>query len=497
MNLLLQAIQRSRLNEKLPKANSYPSWYFIFALVFAALCTLNSTALSANVAMIDYDVCNDVTNGGSIAADQIGCGNPTYDPNVITSIAPATGGSGSLEYLWMSTTDDPNGLSSVWTIIPGSSGESYDPGPISQTTSYRRCARRSGCTLWVTESNIVTVELDCSLPNIGDTVFFDENGNGIQDNSEPGVAGVMVKLLDAGLDGIFGTGDENIVSTVTTDSNGEFLFVDVNPGTYIIEFMSNSLPDGYTFTTQDVGDDATDSDADSNGQTDPFTVAFGDEDDLTFDAGLVESCSLEIKSITGVNPKCNPGNTGIVALSIQGGVSPITYLWSNGAITEDISELPAGTYCVTITDGNGCTVSDCATLTAPDPINLTSSFNPEVCDQSNGNVDLTLSGGTAPYTYSWNNGASTQDLNNLIAGTYCVTITDDNDCQVSECFVINATGNNSVSINPNNNSICPGETVSLSATGSSGNTYTWSTSGGFLNTTFGQDVEYTMNTPSR
>ena len=85
---------------------------------------------------------------------------------------------------------------------------------------------------------------------------------------------------------------------------------------------------------------------------------------------------------------CNPGNTGIVALSVSGGVAPITYIWSNGATTQDISNLPAGTYCVTITDANGCTQSDCATITAPDPITTSANFNPEICDQSNGNIDL-------------------------------------------------------------------------------------------------------------
>ena len=142
----------------------------------------------------------------------------------------------------------------------------------------------------------------------------------------------MVKLLDAGPDGVFGTGDENIVSIVTTDSNGNYLFIDVDPGTYIIEFMSNSLPDGFTFTSTNVGNDNNDSDADSNGQTDPFTVGFGDDDDISIDAGIISSCTLTIEGITGVNPMCNPGNTGIVALSVSGGVAPITYIleqWCN------------------------------------------------------------------------------------------------------------------------------------------------------------------------
>ena len=155
----------------------------------------------------------------------------------------------------------------------------------------------------------------------------------------------MVKLLTAGIDGIFGTGDEVIEVTVTTDANGFYQFTNVAPGTYVIEFMSNSLPDGFVFTTQNVGNDDNDSDANANGQTDPFVVSINDGDDFSFDAGITQSgCTLMIQAITGVNLMCNPGNTGIVALSVSGGTLPISYIWSNGETTEDISNLPAGTY---------------------------------------------------------------------------------------------------------------------------------------------------------
>jgi len=496
MNLLLQSISRLSLKSNSKAAIFYSSRILAFMFAFCIFGLSNFNQISAHNSSPNYDTCDDVTNGGTIFTDEVGCGNPYFDPSTILSTSPATGGSGALEYLWMSTTDDPNGTSSIWNIIPGSSGESFDPPLISQTTSYRRCARRAGCTLWITESNIVTVELDCNLPNIGNTVFNDLNMNGIQDAGEPGVAGVMVKLLDAGADGVFGTGDENIVATETTDSNGFYLFENVDPGTYIIEFMSNSIPDGFVFTTQNAGgNDATDSDADANGQTDPFTVNFGDNDDLTFDAGIFMSCNLMIQAITGVNPMCNPGNTGIVALSVAGGTMPYTYAWSNGATTEDISNLPAGTYCVTVTDANGCTVTDCATITAPSPITANGTLTAATCGQNNGNIDLSVNGGTGLYTYSWNNGATSQDLNNLVAGTYCVEITDANGCVINECYVINNLGNISVSISPNNNAICPGESITLSANSAGASSYSWTATGGTLGSPNGQSTSYTMMMP--
>ena len=494
MNLFFTASFKTRSRLNVNSKAKIPSRLLILTFTFFMLGFCQTSSLSAND-FTSTGMCNDVTNGGTIFTDEVGCGDPYFDPSIIVGTSPATGGSGALEYLWMSTTDDINGNTSIWNIITGSSGENFDPPIISQTTSYRRCARREGCTLWITESNIVTIELNCNLPDIGNTVFNDVNQNGIQDAGELGVPGIMVKLLDPGADGVFGTGDENIIETVTTDSNGQYLFENVDPGTYIIEFMSNSLPDGFVFTTQNVGDDAIDSDADANGQTDPFTVNFGDEDDLTFDAGISLSCTLQINAITGVNPSCNPGNTGIVALSVMGGIAPITYIWSNGQTTEDISNLPAGDYCVTISDSAGCTLSDCVTLTAPDPITVSETFTPATCGQNNGSIDLTVNGGTGPYTYVWNTGATTQDLSNLAPGTYCVEIIDNNGCSNNDCFVINESSNVSpVTIN-GPGFLCPGESINFSAISTGAVSYAWTATGGSFSNPNTQNTAYTMMIP--
>jgi len=121
--------------------------------------------------------------------------------------------------------------------------------------------------------------------NIGDTVFFDDDRDGIQDAGEEGVQGVTVELVSAGDDGIFGTADDVVEDTQVTDANGNYLFEDVLAGDYIIVF--SDLPEDYVFSPADQGgDDALDSDAGSNGATQPFTVEYGQDDDLTFDAGI-------------------------------------------------------------------------------------------------------------------------------------------------------------------------------------------------------------------
>lgn len=113
---------------------------------------------------------------------------------------------------------------------------------------------------------------------IGDFVWLDTNGNGVQDAGEAGVANVTVNLL---------TGAGVFVATTTTDASGQYLFLDVTPGNYQVEFIA---PAGFNFTTPDQGgNDATDSDADLiTGRTVTFSVA-ANQSDRTRDAGLVST----------------------------------------------------------------------------------------------------------------------------------------------------------------------------------------------------------------
>ncbi|MFC0776460.1 SprB repeat-containing protein, partial [Terrimonas alba] len=139
-----------------------------------------------------------------------------------------------------------------------------------------------------------------------------------------------------------------------------------------------------------------------------------------------------------VDVLCFGNTTGSVDLSVSGGTTPYTYVWSNGAATQDITALAAGTYTVTVTDNNNCTATTSVTITQPAAaLALTSSKVDVLCfGNATGSIDLTVSGGTTPYSYVWSNGATTQDITALAAGTYSVTVTDNNNCTATASVTI-------------------------------------------------------------
>ncbi len=163
---------------------------------------------------------------------------------------------------------------------------------------------------------------------------------------------------------------------------------------------------------------------DANGCTSANTVTLSAPAALT--ANIVQQ-----------NVLCNGNTNGAIDLTVTGGVAPYSYAWSNSAVTQDLFLIPAGTYSVTITDANGCTITPGATITEPAPIVLGSTVTDLTCYQSgNGAIDLSVSGGILPYTFAWSNTAVTEDLSNIAAGNYSVVITDSAGCSATLSFTV-------------------------------------------------------------
>ena len=125
---------------------------------------------------------------------------------------------------------------------------------------------------------------------------------------------------------------------------------------------------------------------------------------------------------------CFNGNNGAIEVTVGGGVYPYTYLWSNNEITEDISNLTLGFYQVNATDFNGCLISYSTTITQPDSLMIETVIYDATCNAENGSIQTQVTGGTTPYVYFWTNGTSNVNLNNVVAGTYTLNVTDAFSC---------------------------------------------------------------------
>ena len=169
-----------------------------------------------------------------------------------------------------------------------------------------------------------------------------------------------------------------------------------------------------------------------------YTVTVTDANGCTESLTLTVSEPLALNGFAQITPvACDGDATGAINLTAERGTAPYTFLWSNGATTEDIDNLEAGNYTVTVTDANGCTLVQTYTVNTVDNIQVRSvRTNPDCFGASTGSIDLDVSGGSGTYAYNWSNGAITEDLTNVPAGTYSVTITDSNECSRSFTYTL-------------------------------------------------------------
>ena len=139
-------------------------------------------------------------------------------------------------------------------------------------------------------------------------------------------------------------------------------------------------------------------------------------------------------SISGIpsvisNQSCFNTNDGSATVAIIGATQPLFYQWQNGESTDTAIALSNGTIGVTITDGVGCQFDTSVTISSPPAIVIDSTVITQPnCGQSNGIIFVAASGGTGALSYLWSNNQTVPGANNLAAGTYIVTISDQNNC---------------------------------------------------------------------
>ena len=243
---------------------------------------------------------------------------------------------------------------------------------------------------------------------------------------------VFIDDLNPAYAGLIGEGRLNAAAAVTMAKDFNKMFINAtsftactaNSGQIDVDIVGGNAP----FTT-----------VWSNGATDLSlaNLAGGDYTLTVTDAmGCSKDTTITIADVTPTvfvgdiqHVTCNGSANGAIDVTVLEGTPNYIFEWDNGMMTEDISGLTAGTYRLKITDGNGCSVWGSFNVMEAQPLTATMDVV-QPTTTTDGDIDLTVAGGTAPYSYTWNTGDVTEDLYGVTAGFYQVTVIDDNGCEV-------------------------------------------------------------------
>ena len=207
---------------------------------------------------------------------------------------------------------------------------------------------------------------------------------------------------------------------------------------------------------------------------------------VTDDAGCTTTAGINIGepgtlslNIIDNQIDCFGNCTGDAFANVSGGTTPYSVIWSNLNTSLHAIGLCSGDYTVTITDLNGCTISDNITIIENEPIVITGDITDADCGQSTGMIDVEITGGSQPFSYAWNTGDITQDLINVPAGTYIITVTDNKGCTAILNFAVNDITGPVATINTTTDVTCFGlcnGIITVDVTGGSGTyQYFWNT----------------------
>lgn len=198
---------------------------------------------------------------------------------------------------------------------------------------------------------------------------------------------------------------------------------------------------------------------------------------VTAQAFIISDNSPISVAVSTIDATCNGVCDGSAIATPNGGTAPYTYSWSTGHTINAVAGLCAGSYTVTVTDALGCSVVQNVTINSPSNLTVNVSGSNASCNGgSNGTATATPNGGTAPYTYSWNTGATTASISGLTAGTYTVTVTDANGCSTTGNVTIGEGSNITATINTTDATcgICDGTATVTAPAGGAGGPYTYS-----------------------
>ncbi len=176
-----------------------------------------------------------------------------------------------------------------------------------------------------------------------------------------------------------------------------------------------------------------------------YSATITDENNCneTYETEVTQPEELVIDNLTIQDVSCFGGEDGMITLDVLGGAGEYSILWSDGSTGESLLNVSAGSsYGVSISDENECTViEDNLVIEEPQEIKVTSDVtNESEQGKNDGSISLEVTGGAAPYSYEWSNGGDMASIENLAPGEYSYTITDANDCEITDAIIINEGG---------------------------------------------------------
>ncbi|MCX6191611.1 MAG: gliding motility-associated C-terminal domain-containing protein, partial [Flavobacteriia bacterium] len=335
------------------------------------------------------------------------------------AISNTNGGTQNYSYLWSNLSSLPN----LTGLAPGTYSVIV--------TDANGCVAYDTVTIieppLLTANSILITPIACN----GGTAVIDVTASG-------GVGpyfGVGISNLPAGTNNIIVTDMNGCTATTTITINQPALLIATSAvtnailcnggsATVTVSATGGTSPYIGTGTFSVIAGSYTYTVTDANGCTATSTI-------------IVNQPALLAATITATNVLCNGANNGQALAVVTGGTPGFTYLWSNSQTTIGISPLVPATYFVLVTDANGCTANATATITQPAILTMATSQTNILCfGNSTGSISITPSGGTSPYFYLWSNGMTTQNLTNILAGTYSLVLTDNNGCTINGSFTL-------------------------------------------------------------
>ena len=238
-----------------------------------------------------------------------------------------------------------------------------------------------------------------------------------------------------------------IINTTASGGTGNLQFSIDTGTTYQNSTVFTSLPFG-NYSVQV---------ADANGCT------------LSVPVNMTQPSAVTLTSNT-VDVKCFGGNDGSLTANANGGTAPYQFVINNGNPQggATFNNLTAGNYIISVADSKGClkTISD--SVGQPNALNAVASGQNVLCNgQSNGAVNVIITGGVQPYLYQWTGGYTTSLVNNLPQGNYQVTVTDFNGCTIQSSASITQPTAINLGLTPDP-TICVGQSASVTANANGG-----------------------------